>query len=242
MIRLVALRNVLQNISAAQATMLSCGNSSYINLMKYLPNVLPYPTWYSLVKVQLLSGIKPREINSRLDEPLNHTCMHRIRKHPEIPQAIYCLDNNISLEFLLPTAKQFYYSVLKPLQLPYYPEVQDSYMLWFWIRSLSRNTPLGLIYIHDKDVNDMLKIMQSQPNGSKGFFLQRYGYTHELCKSIGVQQNTAKNYKIIDDSKSIELSEHYKKELERVYDLLYNIRTVGIVNDTLMEAGYEYIL
>ena len=113
MIRLVALRDVMQNVSAEQATMLSCGNSSYINLMKCLPSVLPYPTWYALVQAQLLSGIKPREINSRLDEPLNHTCLHRIRKYPEPPRAIYCLNEEKSLEYLIPTAKQFYYGILK---------------------------------------------------------------------------------------------------------------------------------
>lgn len=241
MIRLVALRNVMQNVSAEQATMLSCGNSSYINLMKCLPNVLPYPTWYALVQAQLLSGIKPREINSRLDEPLNHTCLHRIRKYPEPPRAIYCLDEEKSLEYLIPTAKQFYYGILKPLQLPYYPHVEDEYMLWFWIRGLCRKAPLGLIFIQHERIREMITLMQSQPTGSKGFFLNRYGYTHELCKSVSVQQQTARNYKIVDDSKSIALATQYQKELEQVYELLYNIRTIGIMNDTLMEAGYEYI-
>lgn len=46
MIRLLALREVMKNVTAEQATQLCCGNSQYIALCKALPWVFPRTVWH----------------------------------------------------------------------------------------------------------------------------------------------------------------------------------------------------
>ena len=237
MIRLLALREVMKHTTAEPATALCCGNTAYIELMKLLPNVLPKQTWYDLVQAQLLSGIKPRHLNERLEEPIPKSKLYRIKHYPCFPDAEY-INPEVSLDMYIPIAQQFYNNILKPLQLPDYIPIEDDYMMWYFIRSICRSSALSLIYVRDEKIMDMIRVMQAQPEGHAGYFLSKYGYDSAHTRAVGVRQQGAHNYTVIPDDAGERACKKYRAQLEEVYDLLYNIRCKGIVNDNLMEGRY----
>lgn len=239
MIRLLALKELMKNVTVSEANMLACSSTSYCEMLSKLPYILPRRRWEDLIQAQLLSGMSSTEINSRLDEPINRTKCSRIRKYPLMPEAEYILNPDQILTMTITQAQQFYYGVLKPLQFKEY-ELDDTYTKWFQVQQICRTAPLGLIYIHDEEVKAMLKIMQSLPEPSKGFFLQKCGSTARHCRMANTTTSNVKNFAVHDDSKNVKYSQEYEETITRVYDLIYRVRTVGIINDNLMEAAYEY--
>ena len=238
MIRLLALREVMKNVTAEQATQLCCGNSQYIALCKALPWVFPRTDWRELIQAQLLSGIKPRYINARLETTYTNVQMSRIRKHPTRPEAEFIKKPDAYMEDYITLGRQFYYNVLRPLQFQAYPDGLTPYALWWLIRTKVRNSTLPLMYIHDETITEMFKIMQSQPASSKGNFLKEMGTSAEVCRMVNTTQSNVKNFNIIPDDAG-NISQKYIQQLEEVFALMYNVRTIGIINDDLMEAKYE---
>lgn len=239
MIRLLALKELMKNVTVEEANMLTCSSTSYCSMLSTLPYILPRRRWEELIQAQLLSGMSSTEINSRLTEPMNRMKCSRIRKYPLMPEAEYIKDPDTILTTTIVQAKQFYYHILKPLQFKEY-ELEDTYIKWFQVQQICRSAPLGLIYIHDEQVKDMLKLMQSLPEPSKGFFFQHCGQTARLCRIANTTTSNVKNFIPHDDSKLIKYSQEYTETINRVYDLIYRVRTVGIINDNLMEAAYEH--
>lgn len=239
MIRLLAIRKIMEKVSAEEATMLCCGNTSYIELCTVLPWIFPKTDWRDLIQAQLLSGIKPRELNARLSEPLTNTQIHRIKKYGAFPEAEYIKPGIVNTDLIITVAKEFYYDILKPLQFSDYIEPPNDYIKWWLIKSKTRNSRLSSIYIHKESVLDMIKLMQSYPAGKKGEVLYELPATATLCRILGTtQSNVARFDKVYDDA-GHQAANKYSNELCEVWDLLYRIRTIGIINDNFMEASYE---
>lgn len=239
MIRLLALKELMKNVTVTEANMLACSSTAYCSMLSKLPYILPRRRWEDLLQAQLLSGMTSTQINSRLTEPVNKMKLSRIRRYPLMPEAEYIKEPNRILTQEITQAKQFYYGILKPLQFKEY-ELEDTYIKWFQIQMICRTAPLGLIYIHNEQVKAMLTIMQSLPAPSKGYFFQKYGSSSHICKIANATASNAKNYAVHDDSKCDRYVSEYEATINYVYDLLYRVRTVGIINDNLMEAVYEY--
>lgn len=241
MIRVLAIRKIMEHVSAKEATMLCCGSSSYIELCKLLPWVYPKKDWRDLVQAQLLSGIKPRLVNARLQEPLSNTQIHRVKKHCVLPEAEYIKSSTTNTELITTVAKEFYYNILKPLQFEDYIEPPNEYIKWWLIKSKARNSALVSMYIHNEPVLEMLKLMQSHPTGTKGEVFYELEPTATLCRMIGTTQSNVSKFEKVYDKPGHEAAKRYTKQLDEVWDLLYRIRTIGIINDDLMEAKYEDI-
>ena len=239
MIRLLAIRRVMEQVSAEEATMMCCGNTSYIELCKLLPWIFPKSDWRDLVQAQLLSGIKPRELNSRLSEPLTNTQIHRIKRHGVFPEAEYIKAGTLNTDLIITVAKEFYYNVLKPLQFSDYVEPPNDYIKWWLIKSKARGSVLVNMYIHNERILKMLKLMQSHPAGRKGEVFYEMPATSTLCRMLDTTHSNVSKFDKVYDEPGHKAAKEYSKELNEVWDLLYRIRTIGIINDNLMEATYE---
>lgn len=239
MIRVLAVRRIMEQVTAEEATMLCCGNTSYIELCKLLPWVYPRKDWRDLVQAQLLSGIKPRHINMRLEEPLTNTQIHRIKKYYTLPEAEYVRDGILNIDLITTVTKEFYYNVLKPLQFTDYIEPPNAFVKWWLIKSKVRSSPLVSIYIHNEPILEMLKLMQSHPAGRKGEILYELTPTSDVCRMLDIEQSNVSKFEKLYDSAGHKAAQLYSTQLDEVWDLLYRIRTIGIINDNLMEATYE---
>lgn len=229
----------MEQVSAEEATMLCCGNSSYIELCKLLPWIYPKKDWRDLVQAQLLSGIKPRLVVSRQEEPMTNTQIHRVRKYHSIPEAEHIKATDINTELVTTVAKEFYYHILKPLQFEDYVEPPNEFVKWWLIKSKARNSALVSIYIHNEPVLEMLKLMQSHPTGTKGEVFYEMQPTATLCRMLNTTQSNVSKFEKVYDKAGHEAAKKYTAQLDEVWDLLYRIRTIGIINDNLMEAEYE---
>ena len=229
----------MEQVTAEEATMLCCGNSSYIEMCKVLPWLYPKNDWRDLIQTQLLSGIKPRLINARLQEPLTNTQIHRIKKYCVFPEAEYIRTGLLNSDLIITVAKEFYYNILKPLQFKDYIEDPNDYIKWWLIKSKARSSPLVSIYVHNEPVLEMLKTMQSYPIGTKGEVFYELPATATLCRMLDTTQSNVAKFEKVYDEAGHKAAKQYHAQLEEVWDLLYRIRTIGIINDNLMEATYE---
>lgn len=238
MIRLLALRKLLETTTAEEATMLCSGCTSYVDLCKILPWIYPKEDWRDLIQAQLLSGIKPRYINDRLEEYLTPVQISRIRKHPLMPEAEY-VRGELDTELCITIAKEFYYKVLKPLQFKEYIDPPNAFTKWWLIKSKVRDSMLPIIFIHKKPIVEMFKVMSSHPAGRIGEFLNEVPHSATVCHMLGIAPTNARNYTSYKDDRGKEAASQYVEELDYVWNFLYKIRTIGIINDALMEAKYE---
>lgn len=230
----------MRNVKPEEATMLACGSTAYIKMFNVLPYMLPRRDSKELIQAQLLCGIKTGDINSRLEEPMNYTRISRIKHYPLMPEAEYIKAPDKILSNEVTIAIQFYLKILKPIQLPIYNPDEDTYLKWYQIQSICRGTMLSVIFIHDPDVSKMIRETQAARTASKGFIINTYGRTANICKLVHSAQSNVNNLYKKNDSDLVQLSYKYEMEIDKVYDFLYRIRVQGILNDKLMEAAYEY--
>lgn len=231
----------MENVSAEEATLLSIGSTSYIELCKLLPWVFPKDDWRDLVQAQLLSGMKPRHINARLAEPLTQTQLCRIRRFSRMPEAEYIKDNLESLEDFIPITQQFYANILKPLQFQDYAPDLTPYAKWWLVKSKARTSALALMYIQDTEKSELITLMQSMPAGNKGEMLQELGTASVVCRMLETTQSNCGKFQNLTDPRGHELALKYEEPISEIWDLMYRIRTQGIMNDALMEGRYANI-
>ena len=241
MIRLLALRKVMENVSAEEATLLSIGSTSYIALCKLLPWIYPKEDWRDLVQAQLLCGIKPRHINARLSEPLTQTQLCRIRRFSRMPEAEYVKDDLASLDEYITVTQQFYANILRPLQFQDYAPNLTPYAKWWLVKSKARESALAIIYIQDQAKSELITLMQSMPAGNKGEMLCELGTSSVVCRMLNTTQSNCGKFQTLTDPRGHELALQYEQQVSEIWDLIYRIRIQGIMNDALMEGKYADI-
>lgn len=262
MIRLYCLAQMLKRLEPQEATVLAINNDKYLKLLKMAPYVVPTKNRYQMYQALMLAGIERKALKSVFDDVPTDRTLTRIKNYHTIPDC-WCAEGHMLLdpEEYSQVLKDFWFQVLKPLQLGDYPiEEPKPLLMMYWVQRMCRTQPwlmgatIGKLYPECKHVLD---VMISVPKTTRLDCL--YDWDKEYyttTKGKYLKHLNVSNYAHYDNNRIMRLHQtraatvdkildfYYANdsEIKMFYSFLYNICCYGIANDSLITGEWDYTL
>ena len=263
MIRLYCLTQMLKRLTSEEATVLAISNSRYVKLLSMAPFVVPTKNRYQMYQALMLAGIERKALKLVHDDVPNDRTLTRIKNYHTIPEC-WCAEGHmlLSQSEYDSVIKDFWFQVLKPLQLGDFPIEEPKPLLqMYWVQYMSRTQPwlmsavLGKLYPECKHV---LNVIPSVPKVTKLDLL--YDWEAEAypttTKGKYLKHLNISNYAHYDKNRIVQLNQNKTElidkilgfyyanssEIRMLYSFLYNICCFGCANDTLINGEWDYTL
>ena len=250
MLRLVGLREALegQHVTAYEMKLLCCRDKRFLKLAKVLPYARPAGSLYDLYGCLSLCGVKPEYMNRHQVEDISHMKMKRMRDNIYDTNG-YILEPSVvqdSYDNYMVYARNFWFTILKPLQLQYVPEdlsIVTDYWKFCILWKFARTAILTKIFIEDKEIMDGLAAVQSLPKFRIGDLMKDCLAPTDIMRMFGATNKNPRQWTSHTEWDRVEkVYEQSKNFMYKVYNFIMKVQCLGYLNDSFMEGEYEYIL